>query len=39
MKRGTVSFEEMTTIAGALDVGYEQEFVYVARWGEDKDRK
>lgn len=27
LKRGTVSFEEMMTIAKALDVGYEQAFV------------
>lgn len=27
LKRGTVSFEEMLAIAGALDVGYEQAFV------------
>ena len=28
LKRGTVSFEEMISIAESLDVGYEQAFIF-----------
>ncbi len=27
LKRGTISFEEMTIIAGVMNVGYKQEFI------------